>query len=136
MKIRVVLLALALAGCQQEGSLEIQQAWVREGPPNARMLAAYATFSNGTDAQIAITGFSSSSFELVELHQTQIIDGVSRMRQQSSLVLPPGAEIRLEPGGLHLMLMRPTAPVDGAVTIQFETAQGGSEAGVFRLGRP
>lgn len=136
MTARLALLAvLFLTGCQQAGNLEIEQAWIRKAPPGARMLAAYATLTNGTSNPIELIGFSSPSFELVELHQTQVVDGVSQMRQVPSLVLEPGNAATLEPGGLHLMLMRPTESLDQQVTIHLETGTGERITGVFAVGR-
>ena len=130
-----LLAALFLIGCQQSGSLEIQEAWVRPGPPNARMLAAYATLNNGSSTPVDLVEFSSPSFEVVELHRTQVVDGVSRMRQVRKLQLQPGEEAILEPGGLHLMLMRPTGPLDKPVTIHIDTASGERYTGLFSVRR-
>lgn len=136
MRARLALLAaLFLIGCQQSGNLEIQEAWVREGPPNARMLAAYATIHNGTSNPLELVEYSSPGFEVVELHRTEVVDGVSRMRQVPTLQLQPGESAVLEPGGLHLMLMRPTGPLDKPVTIHMDTASGERFTGLFGIGR-
>lgn len=61
------------------------------------------------------------------LHETREEGGLVRMRQaQDGLVVPPQGELRLEPGGAHVMLTdlrQPLAP--GArvyVTLEFERA--------------
>jgi copper(I)-binding protein len=51
----------------------------------------------------------SPRFGDVSLHETQVVDGVSRMREVERLPVAPGAEAVLAPGGLHLMLMQPDA---------------------------
>ena len=87
--------------------LEITDAWVREAPPSSRVLAAYMSINNTTESAISITEISSPDFETAELHRTVIDDGVARMLRVEQLDVPAGENIRLEPGGLHLMLFTP-----------------------------
>ena len=41
----------------------------------------------------------------VSLHETTLVDGVSRMREVERLPVAAGKSVELKPGGLHLMLM-------------------------------
>ena len=55
--------------------------------------------------------------------------GIMRMRElPDGLVLPPGATVRLEPGGYHLMLIGPKAPfkVGDHITATLKFAKAGS----------
>jgi copper(I)-binding protein len=51
-------------------------------------------------------------------------DGMARMVAQDSMPIPAGGELSLEPGGYHLMLMRPKAALaagdEVAVTLKFD----------------
>ena len=49
----------------------------------------------------------SPRFGEVSLHQTRVVDGVSRMRELERLPIAAGGQALLQPGGLHLMLMQP-----------------------------
>jgi copper(I)-binding protein len=49
--------------------------------------------------------------ERVELHESTMDGGVMRMRPVESLVIEPGETRVLEPGGLHLMMMRLKEPL-------------------------
>ena len=62
----------------------------------------------------------------MEFHRTETVDGVSRMREVSGLEIAVGEELVLEPGGLHLMLMKPArALAEGdEVRIAFTDADG------------
>ena len=71
------------------------------------MTAAYGVFFNHGPETINVTAFASDSFTDVSLHKTTVKDGVSRMEHVSGLTLPAGGGSVLEPGGMHLMLMKP-----------------------------
>ena len=63
---------------------------------------------------------TSPQFGKVEMHETVIKDGVSRMSALEEVVLPAGATVEFKPGGKHLMLMRPGDNLD-AVTLEFHS---------------
>ena len=85
----------------------VSQGWVRLPPsPTATpMTAGYGVIRNGCSTAVTIIGARSASFGDVSLHETRIVDGVSRMRAVERLPLAPGERAVLKPGGLHLMLM-------------------------------
>lgn len=86
--------------------LAVSGGWVRAAPPGVMMMAAYAQFKNNGSAPLIVESVSSDSFGLSEMHETQVIDGQSRMREIAPLTLAPGAAVDFVPGGKHLMLMR------------------------------
>ena len=81
---------------------------VMERMPGMKMTAAYMTLTNNSATDIRITRVTSPQFEAVELHETVVEDDVSRMREVPQLTVPASGNVTLEPGGMHLMLMRPT----------------------------
>jgi periplasmic copper chaperone A len=91
--------------------LTVSGAWVREGPPTTAVLAAYMQIDNTSAQDQTLVGASSPQFETVEIHRTEIVDGVARMLQQERLVIPAGGGVTLEPGGLHLMLIQSQQPL-------------------------
>ena len=102
------LLAMPLAhACQ----LEAGDPWIRAAPPTAGVMAGYVSLSNpGTDA-VAVTAASSPAFGAIELHEMAMDGDVMRMRPVQRIEVPAGGEVKLAPGGLHLMLFRPVAPL-------------------------
>ena len=88
-------------------TLDITHPWVREAPPSARVLAAYMSIKNTGGSSITIVGMSSTEFESAELHRTVIHEGVASMQHIKHLEVPANGSIKLEPGGLHLMLFNP-----------------------------
>lgn len=104
----------------------ITGAWVRQVPPAARMTAGYLTISNPGSEPLVIVGAESPLFNAVEVHGTEMVDGMARMRQQDSLTVPPGGTVSLEPGGLHLMLMQAvdSIPAEGEIPLALLLADG------------
>lgn len=106
------LLAAATPSVWPCDGLSVENAWVREAPPVARTLVAYMDLSNRGAAPVTVTGIRAASiFSGSMLHGTEVVDGVSRMRHVDELPLQPGDQARLEPGGLHLMLFKPSQPL-------------------------
>jgi copper(I)-binding protein len=106
--------------------VRVADGWVR-GMPGGAPSAGYLTLHNDSDRKVTITGVASPDFAMVHLHESYTgNDGNSRMRMVSRLEVPAHGEVRLAPGGYHLMLMqskRPLKPGD-TVTIQFRFDDG------------
>lgn len=89
----------------------IESPWVRAAPPRAASLAAYLVLSNPCTTPVEVVDVESLDFGMPMIHRTVEEGGVSRMRPAGRLLLAPGESLRFEPGGLHLMLMRPLRPL-------------------------
>lgn len=100
-------LVFASAAAHADGQLAVHDAWIRAMPPGATMAAGYATLSNDGDAPVTILTAQSNTFRNVTLHETIVSGDIAKMREIHRLVVAPGATIKLEPGGRHLMLMSP-----------------------------
>lgn len=87
--------------------LQVANAWIRLAAPNANMMAAYMSLKNPSDQSILIQGLTSDTFKAVEMHTTEIVDGVAKMRQLDMLEVKAGQDQALVPGGKHLMLINP-----------------------------
>lgn len=130
---------LAVAGIAQAGGkLVVSEAWIREAPPGAAMLAGYAKLKNDGDAPISVLTAQSDAFRSASLHETKVADGVSKMREMHRLDLAPGATVALEPGGKHLMLMQPRGEVHAGdkVEVRFLLGDGARVETVFEVIAP
>jgi hypothetical protein len=117
----VVLLGLLLGACgNDDPPLVAADVVVRPPMPGMQMTAGYLTLRNNSDDEITIDRVTSPQFGRVEMHETLIEDGVSRMQALPAVVLAPGAQVEFEPGGKHLMLMRPGDDLT-AVTLTFHS---------------
>lgn len=87
--------------------LVIADAWARQAPPGAPVMAGYLTLSNPGEEAVTVRAGNSADFKGVELHNMTHENGVMQMRKLESLDLAPGGEVALAPGGMHLMLIGP-----------------------------
>lgn len=117
---------LAAPFAHADGRLGVFDAWIRAAPPGATMLAGYATLKNEGDAPITVLTVQSDTFRMTSLHETIVEGDVAKMREIHRIVLAPGEELHLEPGGRHLMLMQPRhdIAVGDKVDIRFMLADG------------
>ena len=119
MRPAVLLLAFLLAACgAPEPPLVASALEITKPMPGMQMSAGFFEITNNTGETMRITRVSSPQFEAVEVHETIVADGISRMREIGVLEIPAQSTVVLERGGKHLMLMRPRNLQD-SVTLQF-----------------
>jgi len=87
--------------------VSLRDGWVRLPPGAMPMAAGYGQIRNDCREAVVVVAAGSKAFGDVSLHETTLIDGVSRMRAVERLPIAAGATVALKPGGLHLMLMQP-----------------------------
>lgn len=110
--------ASALSYAQTADDIIISDAWVREGPPSATVLAGYLSIKNSSkDTDYVLEGVDSPQFTVSEMHESYEENGTSRMRRHEQLIVPPQGELHLTPSGFHLMLMDPPQPVRAGQSI-------------------
>src|SRR3982751_5656504 len=118
---------LALAAEFQTGDLRIIDPAVRATPSGAKVGAGYLTIRNSGASPDRLVRVESSAAARVDLHTTSHEGDVVRMHErEGGLALSPGSEVRLSPGGDHLMFVDLKAPFTVgeavAATLVFERA--------------
>ena len=96
------------------------------------MTAAYGELKNTGQEAVQLLDYDSDAFASVSLHQSSTENGVSKMREQGVVKLEAGESLSLEPGGLHLMLMRSTRDLEVGDDIEIGVRTSG-ERYVFKL---
>jgi len=96
-----------LAAAAEPACVSVHGGWVRLPPGAMPMAAGYGKIRNDCRSAVVVIGAGSKAFGDVSLHETTLVDGVSRMREVERLPIAAGATVELKPGGLHLMLMQP-----------------------------
>ena len=91
---------------------------ITEPMPGRPMSAGYLSLSNNTGETIKISSVTSPQFGSIEFHESSLVDGIARMRKIADLSISARSTIVLEPGGKHLMLMRPADDID-QVSVNF-----------------
>ena len=126
---------------QDDDGLIIAGAWVRptalsgpamevtEEPMGHAMVggvsAAYLTIENRANRVYRLIAASTTGADIVEVHQTSMVDDVMQMRPViDGIEIPDGERVSLEPGGYHIMLMdlaQELVPGDGIMlTLLFD----------------
>jgi copper(I)-binding protein len=95
-------------------------------PPGAVAGAGYMMITNNGESDDRLVAVE-SAFPNTMIHETQMQDGIMKMRHQGNgVVIPAGETVTFEPGGLHVMFMGLEAPLkDGEqtpATLVFEKA--------------
>ena len=124
MRSATLVLLLALFGCAEESGPPLVASDIEITRPMAGMdmSAGYLTLKNNTGTAIVVTQVRSPQFARVEIHETTIEDGISKMRALDSLTVPANGSARLERGGKHLMLMQ-ARDLKDSVTLQLMSGE-------------
>ncbi|MCP2040292.1 copper(I)-binding protein [Neisseria sp. HSC-16F19] len=96
----------AAAWAQAPQGIQVEQAWARFTTPGMSMGGAFMDIHNHSGRDDELVAAETAVAQTVELHTHIHEQGVMRMRQlPGGIALPQGQTVRLQPGGLHLMLM-------------------------------
>jgi copper(I)-binding protein len=87
------------------GELTVTNAWSRSTPPGVTVGVVYFTLKNDTGKSDRLLKLSTSVATKVEVHRTEVLDGIARMREVAVLHLDAGQTLEFQPGGMHVMLM-------------------------------
>ena len=115
------LLALALAGCARPAPLAVTDAWVRLPAVPGRPAAGYFTVRGGP-ADATVIAVSAPAARRAELHESM----AGGMRALGTLAVAAGAQVRLTPGGRHVMLfdVDPRLAAGGTMALRVSFADG------------
>ena len=102
----VVALAPLLSGCAAPGpeGMDVREAWARPATQGGNG-AVYFTIENQSSESEEMIGVTSDIAEAEEIHESRMNGDVMEMHHLESVPLEPGAEVKFEPGGLHVMLI-------------------------------
>lgn len=113
-------MALGLAACgsgsgDADGSITVEDVWIRELAAGQTTAAVYGTIVNATDREITLVDATSPVTDDVSVHETAMDShGTMSMGELSAgFPIAAGAAMVLEPGGAHVMLER----VDSSVVV-------------------
>jgi len=140
---------LVLAGCGSDDGgdgASVDGAWARTSPMMADAGAAYMDITADADGELVGVSVDSEVAATAELHETVMVEGgemaddemaddemaddgemagTMTMQEVTSISLPAGETVSLEPGGYHVMLLELAEPLElGAtfeVTLEFDT---------------
>ena len=118
---------LAAAGSAAgSGALVVDGSWARASIGGSKVSAVYLAITNRGGSPDRLVGAAAERADHTMIHRSVVEDGVMKMRHVGAIGIPPGESVRLEPGGLHMMLMGVSPPLEAgeriSVTLVFERA--------------
>ena len=120
--------ALCLSAALYAGTaaedVQAEDAYVRAVPPGQPNSAAFMSLTNKGDTDHVLVGAESNVSKVAELHTHSMEGGMMKMRPAEKIDLPAGETVKLQPGGLHIMLIGLTRQLspgeDVEITLVFE----------------
>lgn len=130
------LMLVAACGGPAGPALGVEDVRVFAPLPGTGTAVAYLTIVNGGTTEARLTGIRSPQYATATLHQSEVIDGVSRMRPIDAVTVPAGGRAALTEGGRHVMLTGPRTPlsVGDAVSLELRFDDGSLLVVDARLG--
>lgn len=117
----------AVAHDYRLGDLVIDHPWTRATPAGAPVAGGFFKVRNTGKAADRLVSGTSEVAGTFEIHEMAVVDGIMKMRPLAKgIEIPPGGEVVLKPGGLHVMFIGLASPLkEGAKvrgTLVFEKA--------------
>jgi len=114
-------LGASLAGLPAfAGELAVTNAWSRSTPPGVTVGVAYFTLKNDTGKSDRLLKITTPVASKVQVHRTEIQDGMARMREVAVLHVDAGQTLEFAPSGMHLMLMGLKQPLVEGRTFEID----------------
>jgi copper(I)-binding protein len=121
--------SLLLAGtvlAATRSPVTVEHGWVRWLPANLPA-AGYVVIRNDGDQPVKLTGADSSDYGMAMLHRSMQKNGKDTMEMVDALAIPAHGEVKLAPGGYHLMLMDAKHPIEPGDTVHITLHFAGGE---------
>ena len=114
-------LGASLAGLPAfAGELAVTNAWSRSTPPGVTVGVAYFTLKNDTGKSDRLLRITTPVASKVQVHRTEVLDGMARMREVAVLHVDAGQTVEFAPNGMHLMLMGLKQPLAEGRSFEIE----------------
>lgn len=104
--------AIVAGACSGSDDLSVDDPWGRPSPMSEGNAAFYMDIRGGGEDDTLVSA-SAAPCGMVELHETSMSDGVMSMQHlPEGIPIPAGETVSLEPGGLHVMCMNVSDPLE------------------------
>ena len=118
--------AIAAAARADSDAIEVREVYSRASIGQATAGVVYLTLVNRASRPDRLVAASTPAARRVDLHMTERVGDIVKMRRLETLAIPAGEDVVFGPGGAHIMLSGLEAPLrEGGhfeLTLQFETA--------------
>ena len=110
--------ALALLALPAQAQVKVENAWVRGAVPGQLSTGAFLDVTSTSDAKLVKV--ESPVAAVVEVHVSEMKNDLMTMRAVPAVALPAGKQVRLAPGGYHIMLMDLKQPVKNGDSVPLQ----------------
>jgi len=100
----VLTFLLSACGNTEVADIEVHNPWVR-ATAQGENAAVYFQLHNHTQNADELIGASSNMADVLEIHESKMVNDVMQMNLVSSLPLGADEEVNFAPGGYHIMLV-------------------------------
>jgi hypothetical protein len=96
----------------------IKDQWIR---PSAEKMgtALYFTLENNGSEADTLYAVETDIAKMVQIHETYSNGDVTGMREIGKIIIKPESSVKLEPGGMHIMVMRLKRDINKGDEIEF-----------------
>lgn len=123
-----LMVCMTTGAASGDGSpVHVEGAWSRATPPGATAGAGYMVIANTAGTADRLVEVRTPAAARAQIHRSVEKDGSVEMRHQDNgVAIPAEGEVRLTPGGYHLMLRQLASPLEAGetfpVSLRFERA--------------
>ena len=119
---------LALSSSLLYAEVTVENPWARASQgPNSAMFGSFTNASDQDDQLISAEVKDPNFCDHTELHAHIEENGIMKMRPVDNIVIPANGTTELKPGGLHIMFMKISNPMNEdaiiPVTLKFQSGQ-------------
>jgi hypothetical protein len=113
------LLAVLLMIFNPGDDIVIKDQWIRPGAEKM-VTALYFTLENNGSEADTLYAVETDIAKMVQIHETYSNGDVMGMREIGKIIIEPGSSVKLEPGGMHIMVMRLKRDIKKGDEIEFK----------------
>ncbi len=113
------LLAVLLMIFNPGDDIVIKDQWMRPGAEQMTTALYFTLENNGSEAD-TLYAVETDIAKMVQLHETYSNGDVMGMREIGKIIIEPESSVKLEPGGMHIMVMRLKRDIKKGDEIEFK----------------
>lgn len=112
------LLAVLLIIINIGDDIVVKDQWIRPGAEKMTTALYFTVENNGSETD-TLYAVETDIAKMVEIHETYSNGDVMGMKEIGKIIIKPGSLIKLEPGGMHIMVMRLKKDINNGDEIKF-----------------
>jgi copper(I)-binding protein len=112
------LLAVILMIFNPGDDIVVKDQWIRPGAEKMATALYFTLENNGSEAD-TLYAVETDIAKMVQIHETYTDGDMMGMREIGEIIVEPESSVKLEPGGMHIMVMRLIRDIKKGDEIEF-----------------